>query len=282
MTFYAVLMIFLILAISGSKLGKFEFDKAVNFYSPTKGIYVVDINVKKCPECIVPYVSNSLETVKSVAEKTNSVAAINAGFFDPTNTQTTSYIIENGDLVADPRNNLNLISNPGIEEYLPAILNRSEFRIANCHLNCDNYSKIYNIAQHNDPVEMKCEIIHSIQAGPELIPDFKLEEEAFVVKKDGKVIRQSAGALGKYARSAIGIKKDHILLVAVSNENPMTLEEIAEYMKSLEVDQALALDGGSSTSMYVNLPDQPKFVLTSAKDNAARRVKSIILIKPKT
>jgi exopolysaccharide biosynthesis protein len=59
----------------------------------------------------------------------------------------------------------------------------------------------------------------------------------------------------------------------------MTLEELAGYMKSLKVDQAMAFDGGSSTSLYVNIADKPKFVLTSAKDNAARKVKSIILIK---
>ncbi len=274
------LIIFLILAISGSKLGKFDSDKAINFYSPTKGVYVVDVNIKKCPDCIVPYVSDSLETVQTVAEKTNSAAAINGGFFDPINTKTTSFIIKDGELAADPRDNPNLMNNPSLKAYLPTILNRSEFRILSCHLNCGNYSKIYQIAQHNDPIEMKCEIFNSIQAGPELLPDLKLEEEAFVVKKDGKVIRESAGALGKYARSAIGIKEDHILFVAASNERPMTLKELAEFMKSLEVEQALALDGGSSTSLYINLPDQPKFILTSAKENAARRVKSIILIQP--
>ena len=234
--------------------------------------------MEKCPDCIVPYVSDSLETVQFVAEKTDAIAAINAGFFDPTNSKTTSYIIKDKQLVADPALNSHLMDNPDLQEYLPTILNRSEFRIQDCMLNCGRYIREFDITEHNEGTG-KCEITHSIQAGPQLVPDLMLEKEGFVVRKNGKVIRQSAGALGKYARSAIGIKDNHVLLVAVSNEAAMTLKQLAELMKNLEVDKALALDGGSSTSLYVNLPGQEKFVLISAKDNAARRVKSIILIK---
>ena len=143
------------------------------------------------------------------------------------------------------------------------------------------------IKKHNEPLPLQeaCTLVYSIQAGPGLVPDFDLEKEFFILKKDGKIIRESASALQKVARSAIGIKKDRILLVAVSNEKPMTLEELSGFMKNLDVEQAMAFDGGSSTSLYVdkNLigmeTDKPTFVLTSAKDNAARRVKSILIVK---
>jgi len=263
------------LFISGAKIESSN-EKKIDFYSPAKGIYVVDVNTKTCKNCITPYVSDSLETVERVAEKTNSVAAINAGFFDPKNAKTTSYVIKNSKLEADPTLNHALMNNPGLKSYLPYILNRSEFRILDCM-----QGKTYEIARHNDTPLSKCSITDSIQAGPALIPDFKLYDEAFVVKQGDKVIKESAGALGKYARSAIGIKGDHILLVAVSNEAPMTLQELADYMTSLNVDQALAFDGGSSTSLYVKMPDKQKFVLTSAKDNSARRVKSILMVNLK-
>jgi exopolysaccharide biosynthesis protein len=265
------------LIISGSKIDNAE--KKIDFYSPSKGIYIVDVNTKACKDCIKPYVSNSLETVQRVAEKTDSIAAINAGFFDPNNTKTTSYIVKNAKIEADPTLNPDLMDNPGLKAYLPDILNRSEFRIQDCMLNRGDACKTYQIAKHNDPPQMKCGIVDSIQAGPALVPNFKLYDEAFVVKKDNKIIKESAGALGKYARSAIGIKRDHVLLVSISNETPMTLPELADYMKSLNVDQAMAFDGGSSTSLYVNMPDKPKFILTSAKDNSARKVKSVVLIK---
>ena len=41
---------------------------------------------------------------------------------------------------------------------------------------------------------------------------------------------------------------------------------------------AMAFDGGSSTSLYVNLPEKSKFILNSAGDNAARHVKSVLII----
>lgn len=271
------ILLFIIIVVSGSK---FVVDtEDIKFYSPSNGIYVVDIDTEKCPDCVIPYVSESLETVTSVAEKAGAVAAINAGFFDPTNAKTTSYVIRDGEVTADPTLNENLMQNESLKDYLPLILNRSEFRVLDCRLNSDRFIRTYEINRHNYSAG-KCEITHSIQAGPQLLPELQLEEEFFIVKKEGKVVRQSAGALEKHARSAIGIKDKHILLVAVSNEAPMTLPELAEFMKNLGVKEALAFDGGSSTSMYVNLPGKNKFILTSAKDNAARRVKSVLLIKP--
>ena len=181
----------------------------IDFFSPKKGVYVVDIDTNKCPDCIQSYVSNSLETIKEIAQKTDSAVAINAGFFDPTNLETTSYIIDNGNLAADPTLNSRFINNPHNKKYLTAFLNRSEFRVLSCQTIFDR-KKSFEITQHNNPAPPNCKIIHSIQAGPELLPDLKLSEEAFVIRKDGKVIKESAGALHKYARSAIGIKNDHV------------------------------------------------------------------------
>lgn len=260
-----------IFAISG--FGK-ENSQPIKFFSPEKGIYITDINTKFCPDCISVYLSDSLETVENVAVKTNSAVVINAGFFDPTNTQTTSYVVINGQIVADPSLNSHLMNNPALKEHLPIILNRSEFRI----MNCEGQQK-FDIALHNQLPPDECKINYSAQGGPELVPDFNLSKEGFVVKKRGKIIRQSAGALGKYTRSAIGIKEDHILLVAANNQATMTLEDLAKFMKKQNVEKAMAFDGGSSTSLYVNLPDYPEFILTSAKNNSARRVKSMILWK---
>lgn len=268
------LSIFLLLSliITGARYA--ETSKTISFYSPSKGIYIVDVDTEKCPECLNIYVSDTLETVENVAENTGSVAAINGGYFDPANNKTSSYIIKNGLIVDDPTYNQHLMRNSMLKPYLPAILNRSEFRFLDC-----NGKKQFEIVQHNQPPLINCNITDSIQGGPELLPQFKLYEEAFAVKKNGKIIRQAAGSLGKYARSAIGIKNNHVLLIAVSSKAGMTLEQLARYLRKLGIEQALALDGGSSTSLYVNLPDSQKFILTSAKDNAARKVKSFILVK---
>lgn len=60
------------------------------------------------------------------------VAVLNAGFFDPNNGLTTSPVVVNGELLADPTENERLIGNPDLAPYMDQILNRSEFRRYDC------------------------------------------------------------------------------------------------------------------------------------------------------
>jgi len=249
----------------------------VKFYEYQKGVFIVEVDTDKCSNCIVPYVAEDLETVKEVANNENAYAAINAGYFDPVNHKTASYVVKDGKTIANPEENENLTQSPALKKYLPQILNRSEFRIMNCLLNTGKSIKYYDIALHNEG-SMKCEIEHSIQAGPMLLPEMDLEKEAFIIKKKGEVIKESAGVLHKYARSAIAIQGDKILLIAVSNDAKLTIKELQKLVKKLGAEKAMAFDGGSSTSMFVNLPEKP-FELNSAKDGASRRIKSVLLVK---
>lgn len=262
------------MVISGCKLSSTSQKELIKFSKIANGLYLVDINTKDYPESLAVYLSDKLETVDSVAEKTKSNAAINAGFFDPTNSLTTSYVIKDGKLVADPTENAHLMLNSKLSQYLPAILNRSELRM----YKCDNEIK-FDITTHNAEIPVNCKIENSVQGGPELFPKLRLEEEIFVVRNQEKIIKESASALHKCARSAIAIKGDHILLIAVKNKPGMTLPELAEAIKNLGVDKAMAFDGGSSTSLFVKSPNKQKFILNSAKNDCARRVKSIITVR---
>lgn len=249
----------------------------VSFYEYQKGIYIVQIDTEKCPDCIIPYVAEDLQTVKDIAVQENAFAAINAGYFDTVNHKTASYVVKDGKTIANPEDNENLMQNPSLSKYLPQILNRAEFRVLNCLLNTGKTIKYYDIALHNEN-PMKCEIEHSIQAGPILLSEMDLEKEAFIVRQNGKVIKESAGVLHKYARSAVAVKGSKVLLIAVGNESKMTITELKELVKKLGAEKAMAFDGGSSTSLFVNLPEMP-FELNSAKDNQARRIKSALLVK---
>jgi hypothetical protein len=155
------------------------------------------------------------------------------------------------------------------------ILNRSEFRV----MSCENNEIRYDIAKHNDELPAGCSIKHSVQAGPQLLPELRTEEEAFVVKDGDKIIRESASVLKKRARSAIGIKNGYVYLVAVSNENEMTLKELADFMKTLNPDKAMAFDGGGSTSLYTNVFGTKNFTVNCNEDNFARKVKSVLYVK---
>lgn len=90
---------------------------------------------------------------------------------------------------------------------------------------------------------------HIISGGPYLVKD----DEVFV-----DMTAQKLGAIGgRNPRSAIGYTADNnLILVAVDGREGssigMTLMELAQFMKSIGCTNAMNLDGGGSTVMYVN------------------------------
>ena len=153
---------------------------------------------------------------------------------------------------------------------LDKILNRTEFRV----VECDNRKFHYEIVPHKSSVDFGCNIITSAQGGPLVYPQLRLEEEAFIVKKDGEVIRESCSVLHKTARTIIGLKGDDAHILIITDEHPMDMYEVHDYVKSLGWDRAMAFDGGSSTSMnYMN-----KYNVTSVGDGAGRSLKSFLIV----
>lgn len=235
-----------------------------------KGVYIVELISSKIKDRFVPYYVEGLETNNDVYKKTQARLVVNAGFFDPKNQKTVSYVMLNENIVLNPENNENLMQNKALEPYMDKILNRSEFRILS-----DSKGKIiYDIAPHNEKPLNDYVIKHSVQAGPMLFPDLRLEEEFFVLKRDGKIISESASSLHKYARTAIGIKDNNIYLFIVTNDAPMTLSELADLTRKWGMDKAMAFDGGGSTSF-----DSQELHIISEKDNQARKLKSFLILK---
>lgn len=213
---------------------------------------------------IIPVVSRYLEPLPDLVNKVRpvAVAGINAGFFDPNNRQTTSYVIAQEQILETPISNRNFVENPELFEYMPQMLNRSEFRM----LSCKGGEIIYDIAKHRDEPPHKCKVIHSIQAGPNLFEPNGAQLEAFVAFKNGQTVRDPIGVNRPNARSAIGIDTHgNVLLVMASQKKSaddptdeaktvaasgLTLDQLANTMKKLGAIKALALDGGSSSSMW--------------------------------
>lgn len=234
------------------------------------GVYVVEINTLKAKNKLQPYYVKELETNKSVYEQTGARLVVNTGFFDPKNKKTVSYVTIDGQVVLNPQNNESLMQNEALKPYLDKILNRSEFRI----LEDEKGKLLYDIAAHNDPVQEGYTIKHSVQAGPMLFPDLRLEEEFFILVRDGKIISESASSLHKYARTALGIRDNNVYLFIVTNEAPMTLAEVADLTRRWGMEKAMAFDGGGSTSF-----DSQELHIISDKDNTARRLKSFLILK---
>jgi Phosphodiester glycosidase len=228
------------------------------------------------PDRIAPAISDSLETVEEFAERESAIAVLNAGFFDPQNQKSTSFVTLNGVQVADPRQNERLMENPDLLPYLDRILNRTEFRRYRCI-----QLERFDLARHLDPVPANCEIVDAIGGGPQLLPELTLEQEGFFDAQSG---RDPLGSGQRNARTAIGLTRDgQMIWVMVAQKsdasaNGMSLVELADYMKGLGVEKAMNLDGGSSSSLYWDGKafygkgdGQGRWVL--------RSVKSVLLLK---
>lgn len=243
------------------------------------GIYHIVLSGDKIKKQIQFISSSNLITNKEAHLNSGSLLTINAGYFDPKNQKTMSYIVNDSVTTADPLFNESMMTNPVLRQNMSKILNRSEFRI----LDCDSKLK-YEIAPHNAKVDFLCSIQQSAQGGPQLLPTMDLEKEFFIVKdKEGNIIRESASVLHKTPRTLIGIKAiekggQEVHIFIVTNEHPMDIYESRDLCAKYGLDSAMAFDGGSSTSLdYKNI----HVVSTQQSGDTGRALKSFMIIKKK-
>lgn len=236
------------------------------------GIYHITLKGEKIKKKVKFVASEDLITNREAHIKSKATLTVNAGFFDPKNGKTISYVVTDRMTSADPMFNASLLANPFFRKNMNTVLNRSEFRV----LQCGNKFQ-YEIVSHKSAVPFGCSLITSAQGGPLILPELKLEEEGFIVKNsEGKVVRESASVLHKTSRTIIGLKgTDECHILIITDENPMDLYEVQKLCKDLQLDRAMAFDGGSSTSMnYKNEIE----VVSLKGDGAGRMLKSFMLV----
>lgn len=243
------------------------------------GIYTIKIDTSKLKGELKPHYVVNLTTNKAVMDETGARLVINAGFFDPKNHQTSSYLTKDGKLILNPNNNKNLMNNKHLQPYFDKIFNRSELRVLK---NSENGDLKYDIALHNDKIPHGYELLHAIQGGPGLVPDLRLEEEFFVLTRPDGTIEQRSSSLSKYARTLVGIKNNDVYFVVATNEHPISLPEASDIMKAAGFEKAMAYDGGGSVSL--DFRDENIHVV-SEKNQIGRPLKSFWIItdgeKPK-
>ncbi|MBV8885128.1 MAG: phosphodiester glycosidase family protein [Chroococcidiopsidaceae cyanobacterium CP_BM_RX_35] len=231
---------------------------------------------------VTPALSSELDTLKSLAQKHHAFAALNGGFFDPVNHKSTSYVIRQSRLVADPRLNKRLMNNPALAGYLNQILNRTEFRRYFC-----GQTVRYDIVLHSEATPADCRLTDVLGGGPRLLPEMTPVQEGFLTVVQGRAVRDALGSKQPNARSAVGITRDGSIvwvMVAQKSEAPtssgMSLLELAKFMKELSVEKAMNLDGGSSSSLYYK--GKTIYGKLNAAGNSSRRaVKSVLLLQKK-
>ncbi|WMU93316.1 hypothetical protein EMOOHJMP_00122 [Microcystis phage MaAM05] len=264
---------------------------------PQGEIYVLKVPARSGYK-VVPAVSKTLATLKSPIWQSTTqpglggqkpLFIINGGFFDPSNSLTTSFIFQGGLLVADPRINTNLVSNEKLVPYLPKIFNRPELRLYLCQGSNGSFQTQYDITPRNASIPKDCLLQSSLGAGPTLLPQLQDLSEGFVdYNAAGKRTRDPIGVWALNARSAVGIteKGDILLLMGAQNASQpggsgFTLSDIANLLKARGAVKAMALDGGSSSSLWYQ--GQTIFGKYAAnKAPVIRPVKSVLLVVPNT
>ncbi|MEH2379838.1 MAG: phosphodiester glycosidase family protein [Nostoc sp.] len=226
---------------------------------------------------VTPALSEKVATVEEFAQKYRAVAILNAGFFDPVNQKSTSYIVVQGKLVADPKQNDRLVNNPNLKSYLGQIFNRTEFRRYLC-----GQTVRYDIALHSQSPPAGCKLVDAVGAGPRLLPELTSVQEGFV---DNANKRDALGSNQPNARTAVGITRDgSVVLVMVAQKSSapansgVSLPALADFMKTLGADQAMNLDGGSSSSLYYK--GKTFYGKVDLEGNSIKRpVKSVLLVQ---
>lgn len=248
------------------------------FALPNSEIHVVRIPANSRFVVSVASGGDATESIETFATSNSAVVVLNAGFFDPKNQKTMSYVVQRGERVADPKQNERLTENPNLQPYLTQILNRSEFR----RYQCGEKSQ-YAIAPHETAIPANCKLVDSVGGGPQLLPKLTATEEGFV---DPMVGRDSIGIRQRNARSAIGITEDGSVVLVMAaqtadapGDSGMALPALATFMEQrLDVKQAMNLDGGSSSALFYQ---GRLFYGKVDKDGQpmARSVKSVVLVR---
>jgi len=241
----------------------------IAYYQLADGLFAVVVKNKNKTYSLEPFVSEGLEKNADVYKNNNAILSVNAGYFDPKNKQTISYVVKDGELIANPEENENLTSNEKLQPFLDKIYERSEFRVL------QKGRKIkYDIAKHGDKVEEGWCIKHSIQGGPQLVPEFTAIDEYFLAIENGKVTRDAISVLHKAPRTVFGFKGDDLYIIIATTKYPMTLLQMNALCQKLGLEKAINFDGGGSTSF-----DSQKLHIVSDKNEQARKLKSFWLLK---
>lgn len=236
---------------------------------------------------VTPALSSEVATLEILAQnralasaQLQTTAALNGGFFDPENHKSTSYVTLQGKQQADPRLNQRLMQNPDLKPYLDQILNRTEFRRYLC-----GKTIRHDITRHSTLPPAGCQLVDALGGGPRLLPEVTAVPEGFLDYANGQVVRDPLRSSQADARTAIGVTRDGAVVWVMVAQKPelagtsgMSLQELADFIKTLGVEKAMNLDGGSSASLYY----QGKTFygkVDSAGNLVKRPVKSVLLVQ---
>ncbi len=197
--------------------------------SVPQNINILFVNLNK-RKIFIQYNSEKNIPVSKQAAPVNAIAAVNGGFFNIKNGGSATYIRTGGKIIDSDTSrkwsrNANMTGSVLIKSGSELFINRS-----------------MSNQWYNDHPEYNDVLV----TGPLLI------ENADTIK-----LPETSLVINKHPRTAIGIRSNKkVLLITLDGRTKeaagMTLNELADLMISLKCWNAVNLDGGGSTTMWIN------------------------------
>lgn len=196
-------------------------------------VVTVDLNCRRIS--LVPHSSNGhYKSFRRFIRENQPVAAINGTFFDPATATIICNLISSGKLLSEGRVGHSL------------------------RIDSQNRAQLVSTAGTPGRSLKLSDWAFGLSSGPTL-----LRGGGYTLTPWREGFRDP-GLFGLAPRSAIGITK-HNKLVLVTVRKPVRLQRLAWMMKNLGAQDALNLDGGSSTAMYYKgyFVTRPRRMLTN-------------------
>lgn len=249
-------------AVSPSGIRQYDGFRVQTLETDTWKAYLIHINKNASVKPYWPGADNkgNVKTVAQIHQLTGAPVVINAGFFDPATGLPVSWGVAGNHVVADPATNTRMVNNPALAPYLQGILTRRpEFRVYQC-----GRETRYAIEPHNQSAPAGCALVSALGGGPTLFSmaskrslyDYAVEE-AFIAynASTGALSRDPLGVHQPNARSGVGITDEGTVIIAMVAQtkpgNGINLEGLARLLKAEGAAYAMALDGGSSSSLVI-------------------------------
>jgi exopolysaccharide biosynthesis protein len=245
----------------GVTLKTFWFQNSL--FNSNQFVSVLEVKKKKKYEFDLGYEPKKLITTSDFGEQANAIASLNGTFFDISNGGSVDYIKSNGEVINE--NRLSKNGKRAIHQKSALVINKGKLGIAK-----------WNGSPNWEKTLLADDIMVS---GPLLIMD-KSEEKLDTANTFNKT---------RHPRTAVAITKNkRVLLITVDGRNAnsagMSLFELSKLMRWMQAEDAINLDGGGSTTLWVN---NGTGVVNHPTDNkkwdheGQRKVANVLLLKKK-
>lgn len=200
-----------------------------NLFSSNQSINILKVKLNKRSLDLI-YQGNTLLETSEQAEQVNAMAAINGGFFNTKQGGSVTYIKKDGAVLAQNQGDLKSRGSVVIRGAL--VVGQDGKVTIQTPLNPENYTS-------NAAVD------DVLLSGPLLV------EDGLLIPLDSSKFN-----LDRHPRTcACTTNKKQVLLLTIDGRNKeavgMSLPELSQLLKALGCQDAINLDGGGSTTMYI-------------------------------